>query len=52
VQLPLGLLAFVAPPPWQDLLVYARWGFYLGGFVLLGGQSARARLPATSVQTT
>jgi hypothetical protein len=56
LQLPLGLLAFVAPPPWQDALVYLRWGFYLSGFVLLGrGQPARddePRLPATAVQIT
>jgi hypothetical protein len=55
VQLPLGVLAFVAPPPWQDWLVYLRWGFYLGGFLLLGSYSAGAaagRLPTTRVQTT
>ncbi len=58
VQLPLGLLAFVAPPPWQDALVYARWAFYLVGFLTLGGQSRRPAgpagepLPATRVQTT
>jgi hypothetical protein len=56
LQLPLGLLAFVAPPPWQDALVYVRWAFYLSGFVLLGrAQPARdddPRLPATAVQTT
>ncbi len=43
VQLPLGLLTFVAPPPWQDVLVAARWGFYLVGFVAL----ARVRTQTT-----
>jgi hypothetical protein len=56
VQLPLGLLAFVAPPPWQDVLVYVRWAFYFGGFLLLGrDQPARdgvRRLPVTAVKTT
>jgi hypothetical protein len=56
LQLPLGLLAFVVPPPGQDALVYLRWGFYLAGFLLLGrGQAARddePRLPVTAVQTT
>jgi len=54
-QLPLGLLAFVAPPPWQDVLVYVRWGIYLSGFVLLaraGGRVVPAPLPNTAVQTT
>ena len=56
LQLPLGLAAFVAPPPWQDALVYLRWAFYFGGFLLLGrDQPARAgvpRLPVTAVKTT
>ena len=49
VQLPLGVAAFVAPPPLEDALVFARWGFYLAGFLLL---SRSGPLPATTVQST
>jgi len=50
VQLPLGLAAFVAPPPLEGALVLARWAFYLLGFLLLS--RAAPPLPTTAVQTT
>jgi hypothetical protein len=57
VQLPLGVAAFVAPPPYDDVLVYARWAFYLSGFLLLSSITRASgksmpRLPATAFQTT
>jgi hypothetical protein len=51
VQLPLGVAAFVAPPPYDDALVFARWAFYLGGFVLLSAPRVAAR-PANVLATT
>jgi hypothetical protein len=52
VQLPLGVAAFVAPPPYDDVLVYARWAFYLSGFLLLSSTTRASRVPATAFQTT